>query len=256
MREETQDIREKYREIVEALPRAPAPEGEGFPQWTQDGIESMPGLFNETAHIWDSRFGETYRFLHEATAAQIPETEDPITILDVGCGTGLELAYIFDRAPNAQVTGLDQAPRMLSELERKYDDRLDQITLIEASCLDWPAGLSGFDFALSILTVHHFPPETKVGIYASIRSALGEEGRYIEGDQMVKPEIEDRCLKLFEAWIAKLSDGRRGAWNFDIRLTPETNQRLLREAGFANAEKVWDDGMTNHNGHAVLVARA
>ena len=49
-------------------------------------------------------------------------------------------------------------------------------------------------------------------------------------------------------------DGR-GAWNFDIRLTAETNRNLLIDAGFATVDKVWDDGRTDHDAHAVLVAR-
>lgn len=99
---------------------------------------------------------------------------------------------------------------MLAELRKKYEPRSHQIALVEASCLEWPPGLGGFDFAMSILTVHHFPPDTKVKIYESIRSALKEDGVYIEGDQTVKPEVEASSLGFFEDWIAKLPGGRQG----------------------------------------------
>lgn len=50
----------------------------------------------------------------------IRETEERLAILDLGCGTGLELRGIFDRAPNAVITGVDVSEKMLSELKRKY----------------------------------------------------------------------------------------------------------------------------------------
>ena len=251
---EQEQLHDEFNRIQEACTRAPAPEGEGFPEWTRDGVESTSEFFDGTAHLWDGRFGSTYQFLHTATANQIPSTDDAITILDVGCGTGLELEFIFERAPNARITGLDQAPRMLAELRRKYADRHDQISLVEASCLEWPKELSNFDFALSILTLHHFPPETKHGIYSRIKSSLKETGTYIEGDQMVRPEIEAQNLELFDEWIAKLPGGRQGEWNYDVRLSVETNRRLLLKAGFSSCENVWDDSDDGPNAHAVLVA--
>ena len=37
-------------------------------------------------------------------------------ILDLGCGTGLELTYYFELVPTARVTGIDLAPGMLEFL--------------------------------------------------------------------------------------------------------------------------------------------
>ncbi len=252
---ERRQLHDEFERTREACTRAPGPEGEGFPEWTRDGVESTSEFFDGTAHLWDARFGDIYRYLHTATVNQIPSTEDPIAILDVGCGTGLELEFIFERAPNARITGLDQAPRMLAQLRRKYSDRLDQISVVKASCLEWPKGLCNFDYALSILTLHHFPPETKQGVYSSIYSSLKRTGTYIEGDQMVSPKLEPRYLELYNEWIAKLPNGNTGAWNFDIRLAVETNSSLLKGAGFSSCERVWDDDDDGSDGHAVLVAR-
>ncbi|NKB69772.1 MAG: methyltransferase domain-containing protein [Candidatus Latescibacteria bacterium] len=245
----------EFKQIKKTLRHSPAPQGEGFDEWTQEGVESLPQFFDGTAHVWDGVFGGTYRFLHESLAQQIPRTDEAIRILDIGCGTGLELAHIFARAPRARITGLDQAPRMLAELARKYQDRMDQIDLVEASCLDWPAGLAGFDFAVSILTMHHFPPRTKPGVYASIRSALGEGGVYIEADQSVPEEMERNNLKLFNHWIAPLPGGEKGEWNYDVRLSATTNCRLIQEGGFSSCQVAWDDGDGGADGHKIFVAR-
>ena len=248
-------IHEELERIRGECTWAPGPKGDDFPDWTHEGVESTNEFFDGAAHIWDARFADTYRFLHVVTADVISATDAPIEILDVGCGTGLELEYIFNRAPNAQITGMDQAPRMLEQLRTKYSACEDQISLVQTSFLEWPQGLSNFDFAVSILTLHHFPPQVKLGIYRSIVSALGESGVYIEGDQMVPPDVEAKNLDLYERWIAKLPDGHLGAWNYDIRLSVDANRRLLLEAGFADCAIRFDQSETGPDGHAVLECR-
>ena len=144
---------------------------------------------------------------------------------------------------------MDQAPHMLVELKREYEPRMHQIELVEASCLDWPSGLHGFDYVISILCVHHFAPETKVDVYRSFRNALNPQGAYVEGDQTVSLDDEQWILGLYKAWIEKLPGGSRGEWNYDVTLSLETNQHLIEEAGFGSFEVRWSG-----NGH-VFVAR-
>lgn len=209
------------------------PGGVGF------DVESLPDFFNSVAHLWDAKFAGDSACLHRETARRVAPTDEAVRILDVGCGTGLELEAIFERAPNARVTAMDQAPRMLAEVERKYAARMHQIDLLEASCVDWPAELVGFDYVVSILCVHHFPPDTKVGIYRSFRQALKAGGVYVEGDQMTAGETGSEDHELFERWIAKLPGGRLGEWNFDVTLTAATNRALLLDAGFGAVEGPW-----------------
>ena len=212
-------------------------------------VESLPDFFNAVAHLWDAKFADAYDTLHRAVAAQFPATREPLRILDVGCGTGLELAYIFERVPNAQITAMDQAPRMLAELGTKYAARMAQITLLEASCVQWPPNLADFDYVVSILCVHHFPPDTKVGIYRDFHQALKPGGVYVEGDQMTDGPAGAEDHADFEKSVAKRPDGRVGEWNYDITLNFQTNRQLLREAGFSEVERRWRDDW------AVLVAR-
>lgn len=50
------------------------------------------------------------------TAGCLP-AQPGASILDLGCGTGLELSYYFKRNPTARVTGIDLAQGMLAELK-------------------------------------------------------------------------------------------------------------------------------------------
>lgn len=74
-------------------------------------LEEMTAFFTQRldgydehmlAHGWDH-----YRVL----AQHVPE--DAQTLLDLGCGTGLELKPLWQRLPDIQVTGIDLTRSML-----------------------------------------------------------------------------------------------------------------------------------------------
>lgn len=59
-------------------------------------------------------------------ANQVKKTDKPIRILDLGCGTGLELEGIFSNAPKALITGVNMSENMLFKLQEKYKGYLEQ----------------------------------------------------------------------------------------------------------------------------------
>ena len=215
-------------------------------------MEDLRDFFSMAADIWDEKFGPASSMLYVEVAAQIAPTEKKIRILDLGCGTGLELDQVFQRAPNATITGIDLAPGMLERLRKKYRERLHQIHLIQANYLDVPFGEEEYDYAISTLTVHHLPPENKAIVYRKIRKALKDGGSYMEGDQTTSEAGEREGLERFRSEVAKLPDAGRARWNYDITLSTGTNMRLLREAGFRQVNLIRD----NKPGKcAVIVAR-
>ena len=52
-------------------------------------------------------------------------------VLDLGCGTGLELEAYFARNPLAKVTGINLSEAMLDVLKAKFPDK--DLTLVRAS---------------------------------------------------------------------------------------------------------------------------
>ena len=62
---------------------------------------------------------EAAREFYPFTAGCLPQAADPV-ILDLGCGTGLELGYYFETVPTAKVTGIDLARGMLDALRSKF----------------------------------------------------------------------------------------------------------------------------------------
>lgn len=101
---------------------------------------------------------ESARVFYANTAEQLPMLSGS-KVLDLGCGTGLELSEYFKRNPNAAVTGIDLASGMLQSLRAKFSDK--QLTLINDSYFNVPFGVKVFDSAVSVESLHHFTLKQK-----------------------------------------------------------------------------------------------
>ncbi len=235
-------VEEEFLRRREQIRIAPGPSGDDVKDWMQDGVEELFGFFNSTADIWDRKFGvELDDPFYNAVAERIPQTDQAIDILDLGCGTGIQLEFVFSRAPNARVTAVDRAPNMFGQLETKFREKVSQLRLVEGSVLEIPFGNQEYDYAISVLTMHHFLPDKKVSVYRKVREALRSEGAYIKGDQSDAPGGEEDTLYWFNRWIAKLPGGDQGEWNFDISLPVEMQTRLLLQSGFSEVQVAWNE---------------
>ncbi len=164
--------------------------------------------------------------------------ENTKNLLDLGCGTGLELEAIFKRFPDISVTGIDLTKAMLDKLEEKY--RGKNITLIQGDYFRTDLGQNRFDTAISFQTMHHFSHEMKIGLYRKICDSLKSGGVYIECDYMVETQAEE------EYWYAENVRIRReqnilenGFYHYDTPCTIENQIKMFKAAGFLNAEKVY-----------------
>lgn len=251
---EKEEINKKFAEIHRKVDRAPGPKGKDVPKWLKDGVADLYSFFNSTAELWDQKFDtEQSVGLYQAVAEQIATTDAEVCILDLGCGTGIELKAVLARVPNARITGIDVAPNMLDQLRLKFCDCIEQITLIEGHYLDLPLGEGMYDYAIATLTLHHLPPDNKVRVYENIRNALKENGLYIEGDQACALDEED--FHWYNEYVSKLPGGDRAQWNYDITLSVETNKKLLYHAGFSDVSLTWERRDDRGNGLAVIASK-
>ena len=99
-------------------------------------LEKMDAFFEKRLDGYDEHMrtnvddeGQFYAF----TAAQLPKCAGAM-ILDLGCGTGLELEEYFPLNPTAQITGIDLCRPMLEALEKKFPGK--KLRLICASYFD------------------------------------------------------------------------------------------------------------------------
>ena len=155
-------------------------------------LEKMSDFFEARLDGYDSHMmtniecaSEFYPF----TAKQLPTAEN-CCILDLGCGTGLELQEYYKLNSSAKVTGIDLSEGMLTELQRKFVGK--DITLILGSYFDVPLGENVFDAAVSVESLHHFTKEEKVGLYSKLHIALKDDGYFILTDYFSLSDDEEK----------------------------------------------------------------
>ncbi len=214
--------------------------------------EKMADFFNARSAGYDDHMQRTvssFATFYSALAEPVPLTDSALDILDIGCGTGLELGYIWARAPHARITGIDVSAKMLAELKVKYISQLGQIELIEGSYLDQSFGVRKYDFVVSVMTLHHLLPAQKISLYKRIHRALKPGGAYVEGDYVVSEDKERQFLAEYASNSKMLADSAAGAYHIDIPLSLHTQRKLLAVAGYEHIKTVWQEGEA-----AVLVA--
>ncbi len=204
-------------------------------------LEPIDQYFSRNAKDYESyHLPKVGGLLHKEMAVSFLPDETK-TLLDLGCGTGLELDFVYRRFPNAQVTGVDIAEGMLAELRRRLPNA--PITLHCGSYFDFPIQALHYDAVLSVMSLHHFDAAKKLPLYQRIRAGLKPGGCFLLCDRFaLSQEEEDR----FHADLAaqKEAEGLSdGMYHFDIPTYFENELQTLRTAGFS-AELVWQEETT------------
>ncbi len=181
---------------------------------------------------------EGAREFYPFTAAQLP-LEEGCEVLDLGCGTGLELDAYFARNPGACVTGIDLSEAMLGALAKKFPDKCSdkKLRLIHGSYFDVRLEEEAYDAAVSVESLHHFTGEQKTFLYRKLCRALKANGFFILTDYFAESnELEREYFRSFEQMKREQNISDDGFYHYDTPLTVEHEMELLREAGFS---RVW-----------------
>lgn len=164
-------------------------------------------------------------------------------ILDLGCGTGLELERYFALNPTAKVTGIDLAPGMLNALREKFPHK--DLTLIQGSYFEIPLGCGVFDAAVSVESLHHFTQEEKIPLYTKLFAALKDGGYFILTDYFALDDENERFWRN-EFLRLKRENGITDDefYHYDTPLTVEHEMEALMTAGFRRVEVLKSWGAT------------
>ena len=184
---------------------------DGYDEHMRTNIEGASGFYAYTASLLPRAAGSR--------------------VLDLGCGTGLELEEYFRLCPDAAVTGIDLSDAMLQALKAKLGNR--NIRLINVSYFDEPLGEKAFDAAVSVESLHHFPAEQKERLYTKLHAALEENGCFVLTDYFAESE------ELEEEYFRNLAQLKQEQglpddvfFHYDTPLTVEHEMDVLRRAGF------------------------
>lgn len=185
---------------------------------------------------WHARFYDLTRWaflfgrgrLIEAVADRI---DSPERILEIGCGTGKNLAALANAFPGAHITGLDLSPDMLDRARGRVAPFADRVDLLHRP-YDGPVAEEGEEFDLIVISyaLSMINPGYEE-VISLCRRDLREGGviavvdfhetrwpwfRKWMGVNHVRMEgqILDRLDEGFSPLLRKIGSGYGGLWNY------------------------------------------
>lgn len=200
-------------------------------------LEKMAAFFEARLDGYDEHMlndiesaAEFYPF----TASLLP-TAAGAEVLDLGCGTGLELEFYCKLNPTARITGIDLSTGMLEALRAKFKEQ--DMTLLQGSYFDVPLEVGKYHAALSVESLHHFTKEQKTGLYRRLHDALTPDGYFILTDYFAPTEADEH---FYASELARLK-AEQGItdeefYHYDTPLTVEHETGALLAGGFAKVE--------------------
>jgi SAM-dependent methyltransferase len=104
-------------------------------------------------------FGPSHRAIIGRIRAQFGNL--PLTVLDVGCGTGVFAARIRAASPRATVWGVDLVAAMLAQGRDRWRSDQEHLAAVQGDSerLPFPAGL--FDVVTCANSFHHYPNQNR-----------------------------------------------------------------------------------------------
>ena len=208
-------------------------------------LEKMSDFFEARLDGYDEHMLneiESAKEFYPFTASLLP-IKDGSRVLDLGCGTGIELEYYFLDNPQACVTGIDLSRGMLDALKTKFPAK--EIDLLCASYFDAPLGECAFDAAVSVESLHHFTKEEKIPLYAKLKKSLTPDGYFVLTDYFAPTEKEEHLYRE-NLLLIKQKEGITddAFYHYDTPLTVAHEIEALLAAGFSSVEVLGHWGAT------------
>ena len=210
-------------------------------------LEKMADFFEARLNMYDEHMKNDIvgaKEFYPFTAECLPKTAGA-TVLDLGCGTGLELEEYFKLNPTAEITGVDLSDGMLKALSEKFSDK--KLTLVEGSYFDVPFGENKFDSAVSVESLHHFTKEQKLPLYKKLYASLKADGYFILTDYFAP---DDEYEEFYQNELIRLKKEQGITddefYHYDTPLTVQHETEALLEAGFSSVEilRSWENTYT------------
>lgn len=209
-------------------------------------LEKMDTFFEVRLDCYDEHMLnniEFARIFYPFTANQLPYKAD-VTILDLGCGTGLELEYYLSSNPSAKITGIDLSSGMLNALKNKLGNY--QLTLIHGNYFDVPFGNAVYDAAVSFESLHHFSFSEKVVLYRKLHQALKAGGFFILTDYFASSNEEEKHFREELSRLKKENNvDEHYIYHYDIPLTVTKETTALQKGGLSRIDELANWGATH-----------
>jgi ubiquinone/menaquinone biosynthesis C-methylase UbiE len=129
---------------------------------------------------YDSIFECILGGLRRVAARAVPP-RDGLSVLDIGCGTGSQLAIYAESS--GRVCGIDLSEPMLGIARSKLGE---SAVLAKGNALNLPYAAGTFDLVMSSLFFHQLQPEQRTAVLCEALRVLGPDGQIMLIDFHVK----------------------------------------------------------------------
>jgi SAM-dependent methyltransferase len=153
-------------------------------------------------------------------------------VLDVGCGSGLNLRFALDARPRSEGVGLEAEPHVAAQAEENMRGwgLADRTTIVTADARVLPREADGpFDLVMLMSVVYYLQPDERVALLREVRNRLGPGGRVILTTSCRGPRVDP-----FTANLNLVTTFYEGLTPLP---TAEEVERQLREAGFQEVKR-------------------
>lgn len=209
-------------------------------------------LFEEEAQKFDNVipllipfYSEIYNILIDS----IPFYKNtPITVLDIGCGTGTFAKIIKEKFPYAKITCLDFAKNMIDVAKEKLNNFSGDVNFLVGDFNDLKIK-NEYDVIVSSFALHHIQTdEEKKKLYRNIHFALRDKGAFFTADivlgvnnyikNLYKQKWEEHLIK--QSVKIKLGSDTLQKYQADDNPSELFNHlKWLENSGFNEVETIW-----------------
>jgi trans-aconitate methyltransferase len=153
--------------------------------------------------------------------------QGPVSILELGSGTGYATSLVLQTNPDAKITGIDHSPEMIRYAKLKPS--LTGVTIVEKDIRDpWPD--QKYEVILSTLCFHHIPLCDRIQLLNRIFQSLVEGGVFICGDIIRPKKVESEAVYRLR-WLKTMETA--GISQRDIDIIVQS-----REENYADMETI------------------
>ena len=173
--------------------------------------------------------------------------DTPLSVLDIGAGSGAVTKLIASRVPEAHITALDASHAMVQDATDRLADFAERVTVVQHDLQEFEAH-GTFDAAFSNLVLHNVPAAIKPQVLRKLSSWLRPSGVFVWGDliRFEAPELQQSAVSARCAFaLASGCDPALVEENFrkesvdDHPLSVDAMRTMALAAGFASADVVW-----------------
>src|SRR5713226_9734578 len=200
------------------------------------GLKEKVAYFLEKADIIIPRRREQLDFLIDLFPWPC---EEPIRVLDLGCGFGAITEEILGKYPHASVTSVDGSEEMMKlarERLAKYGDRV-RLHFADLADPSWHRGVSGpFHAAVSAVAIHHLVDDRKRELYREIFDLVAQGGIFLNDEAVASPP---GFKARFEELRSEMEAQVRLAGHHSHVASLPSQLAWVSEAGFQSVDCFW-----------------